>query len=538
MPLQLRPLLRELTIQNKDGVEERFDIDGQFAWAQRSFIQTIETQYNAGKPVRIIVLKARQLGISTATEGILFNWAFLHPGSNGLVIAHQADATSGLFEKTKMYWETWPFRPYFTLKYGTRRELQWAETRSHIKVATAKNVASGRGSTLHAVHASECAFYPDPYTLMTGLNQTIPNKHGTIVILESTANGRGNWFHKQWMAAEEGESEYIPLFFPWWKHYEYAMATTLNIRSELDPEERELLRMGASFEHIAWRRWAIVNKANGDLDYFMQEYPATADEAFIATGRPIFSYSRLKKCFDRKKGIRGTLHDLQNGQVKFISDITGNLTIYKAPRPGDKRQDRYFVAGDPSLVLNGDPACIQIINRATFEQVAVWHGRLDPMSFGEEMIRIGKFYNHATICPEVEGGGQATIATILNRGYPFIWMHRVPDRIVKGFNAYGWSTNWQRKSWAIGTLNRLVVDGSIHIHDQKTYDQLLNYTVLPNGDWGNADPDVHDDAVMAMAIAVTASITDGPFTDEAEQRTIIHDLVDQEWLDDQGEYGA
>lgn len=532
--LDLKPLLRELTIQTKGLTTEKFPIDSDFAWAQRDFVEAIEKQYNAGKPVRIIVLKARQLGISTATEGILFNWAFIHPGTNGLVIAHEAEASSGLFEKTKMYWDTWPLRPYYTLKYATRRELFWMETRSHLKVATAKNVASGRGSTLHAVHASECAFYSDPEALMVGLNQTIPNQHGTIVVLESTANGVGNWFHKQWQSAERGESEYIPVFYPWYRHPEYKTVTTLNIKSELDADERNLLRYGASYENLAWRRWAIINRASGDLDFFMQEYPATPEEAFITTGRPIFSQSRLRECFNKQQGFRGVLHDLQNGRVKFIADSSGNLTIYKAPRAGDTRSDRYFVSGDPSYAVEGDPACIQVINRQTFEQVAVWHGKVDPITLGDEMIRIGKFYNHAILCPEVEGGGQATIATIINRGYGNIWMHRAADRVPKGFSAYGWSTNWQRKSWAIGTLSRLISDRSLTVHDQITYDQLLNYVVKPNGDWGNSDPDIHDDAVMALAIAVTASRAEGPFVAEDDRRGIFHEIVEQEWLDEQG----
>lgn len=528
MPLQLAPLLRELTIQTKGLTTERFPIDSDFAWAQRDFVSTIEREYNAGKPVRLIVLKARQLGISTATEGIIFNWSFIHHGTNGLVIAHENEASGGLFEKTKMYWDTWPFRPLYTLKYATRRELSWVETRSHIKVATAKNVASGRGSTLHAVHASECAFYPDPETLMVGLNQTIPNKHGTIVVLESTANGVGNWFHKTWMEAEEGQSEYVPVFYPWYKHPEYELPTTLHVKAELDADERQLLKLGATFENLQWRRWAIINRASGDLDYFMQEYPATAEEAFITTGRPIFAYTRLRDCFYKEPGFRGILHDLQNGKVKFMQDPSGNLTVYRQPKPGDSRNDRYFVSGDPSYTVEGDPACIQVINRATFEQVAVWHGRCDPMSFGDEMIRIGKFYNNAMLCPEVEGGGQATVATIINRGYPNIWMHRNPDRVARGFNAYGWSTNWQRKSWAIGTLSRMVVDQSLKIHDQITYDQLRDYVVRPNGDWGNSNPDIHDDAVMAMAIGVTASRADGPFIEsEPDARTPIHEITEQ-----------
>jgi len=531
MALRLTPLLQQLTIQTKSLELKRLDLSGdsEFVWAQRQLCEEIERQYNARKPVRIIVLKARQLGISTATEGVIFNWSFIQPGTNSLIIAHETGSSRGLFEMTKRYWETWPFRDVYTQKYSTRSELSWVETRSHIKVATAKNLASGRGSTLHAVHASECAFYADAETLMTGLNQTIPDLHGTIVVLESTANGVGNWFHKEWLKATEGESDYVPLFFPWWKHKEYSFATTLSVKSELDADERRLLIMGATYEHIAWRRWAIINKANGDLDNFMQEYPATPDEAFITSGRPIFSHTRLRECYAYEPGHRGYFTDLQDGTVRFNHDRSGNMRIFRRPDPRDKRQDRYFVAGDPSKVISGDPACIQVINRATFEQVAVWHGRVDPITLGNEMVRIGKYFNWATLCPEVEGGGQATIATILTQNYPNVWMHRSADRVTKGFSLFGWSTNYQRKNWCIGTLQRMVIDHSITIHDVITYNQMVNYSELDNGDWGNSDPDVHDDAVMAYAIGVTASRTE-PFTaDLAPYPSLAHELIEQEY---------
>ena len=145
------------------------------------------------------------------------------------------------------------------------------------------------------------------------------------------------------------------------------------------------------------------------------------------------------------------------------------------------------------------------------------------------MVRIGKFYNWATLCPEVEGGGQATIATILNLNYPHVWMHRQPDRVSRGFSLFGWSTNYQRKNWCIGTLQRMIIDHSITIHDVITYDQMVNYSEMDNGDWGNSDPDVHDDAVMAFAIGVTASRTE-PFTaDVAPYPSLIHELVEQEY---------
>lgn len=535
--LRLSPLLKTLTIKTKDLEFRSLDIHyvhpdptiGDFAWAQRKFCAEVERQYNSGKPVRIITLKARQLGISTVTEGILFLWGFIHHGTNGLVLANENTTSLELFEMTKLYWETWPFRHGYKLKSSTRQQLQWYDTRSRLRIATARNVVSGRGSTIQAVHASEVAFYPDPKTLMLGLNQTIPQKHGTIVVVESTANGMGNWYYDEWQAAEEGDSDYVPLFFPWYMHPEYWLHTTLTVKSELTVEERQLLRVGATFENLAWRRWAINNRAGGDLNLFMQEYPSTPEEAFITTGRPIFSASHLKTAFKELEGVRGRFIEDHKKRVQFIVDTAGPWTIFKQPKKGDTRWDRYFAAGDPSETVAGDPACVQVINRQTFEQVAVYHNRVNPMHFADEMMMAGKFYNECMLCPEVEGGGQACVARILTKGYPNVWLDKRADRLNQSFNVFGWSTNYQRKQWAIGLLQRLILDGSLTLHDRKTYNQLRNYVEDESGYWGNADRETHDDAVMALAIAVTASEQEGPFTPDPNPNSPIHDIYAQEF---------
>jgi hypothetical protein len=545
--LRLKPLLRQLTITTKKLEEKPLDLDyidprdGDFAWAQRLYVQEIENQYNQGRPVRIVVLKARQLGISTATGGVVYWWGFLHNGSNGLIATHESDQSEELFGKIQHYWDTFPYKELFTPKYSTKQHIQWIETNSKLRVATAKNVKSGRGSTLHAVHLSEVAFYPDPKTFLLGLNQTVPNRHKTMIVLESTANGVGNYFYDFWNEAMEGGNDYVPLFFPWWRHSEYRIPTTLTIKSELDADEKHLLRImdesrllstSDIYEAIAWRRWAIKNLAAGNLDDFMQEYPSTPEEAFITSGRPIFSHMKLKEVYVPANGHRGYLIEEPNGRMRFVSDPSGNLTIFKAPRRGDKRQDRYFVAGDPSESIAGDPSCIQVINRGTFEQVAVWHGRVNPIVFGDEMVRVGKYYNNAMLCPEAEGGGQATVARIITLGYPSIWQHRNPDRITASFNTFGWATNFSRKSWAVGTLQRLIIDNSITIHDRITYEQLRNFVQRDDGTMGNADASVHDDSVMALAIGVTASISEGPFTADGGRTHTIADLYNQEYGND------
>jgi hypothetical protein len=539
--LKLKPWLAGLTIKTKGLDMRRLDVDrvdtmpsgemGDFGWAQRPFIQTVEHEYNNGRPLRFIVLKARQVGISTATEALLFLWSFFYRGSNSLVISYEDPQAQELFQMMKTYWDNWPHRYLYTLQYSTKRQLRWLETRSQVRVATARNVGGSRGSTVHALHASEVAFWADPETLWVGLNQTIPSRHGTLVVLESTANGIGNWFHEKWVEADAGESEFIPLFFPYYRHYEYRLHTTLSTRSELNADERNLLKLmqgegcgdEEAYRTIAWRRWAIINKCNGDLPYFMQEYPATPDEAFIATGRPIFPAQRVRDAYKRTPGITGRIFRNGVGRVQFETDASGPLTIYTRPNRTDTREDRYFIGGDPSETVTGDPGCMQVMNRQTYEIVAVWHDRVNPIYFAEQMILLGDFYNHCMICPEVEGGGQSTIGYITKSNYDNLWRDRRPDRIRTG-NVFGWSTNQTRKQWAIGVLQKRFLDGSLTIHDPKTYHQLISFVEHSDGYWGNSNPKVHDDAVMALAITVTASEEQGPF--QQYRREVTNPIVD------------
>ena len=132
------------------------------------------------------------------------------------------------------------------------------------------------------------------------------------------------------------------------------------------------------------------------------------------------------------------------------------------------------------------------------------------------MMKLGRWYHDAELCPEIEGGGQATIATLLNFNYPHLWQHRWADKAPgKVSMSYGWATNYNRKRWAVGRLKHLLIENSITIHDKRTYNQMRNFIVLPSGEMGNATAKIHDDTVMALSIGVTASHLEPPlFEDE------------------------
>lgn len=539
--LKLKPLLSELTIKTTTNDLRKFDLDyvdpdptiGDWGWAQREFTEEVERQYNDGLPVRIITLKSRQLGISTLSEAIMFLWAFIHPGINGAVVSHTDGQAQSLFEKTKLYWEKWPHNVLFDVKYNTRRQLSWKQTDSNFRVITAKNIDALRGSTISTLHASEIGFWDDAETLWGGLEPSIPNRHGTFVCLESTANGVGNWFHEEWQRAELGESAFSPVFFPWYRHPATRIFGTALESIDLDSEEKELMRLmrgyGISTEDaiasLAFRRVEIRKK--GD-DWFHQEYCSTAEEAFLTSGNPIFPPIAVKDCSDIKRGAQGRLYRTGRGDVVFEQDPTGPFTIYRPPHI-DPNPNRYFVGGDPAETHTGDPACMQVINRYTLEQVAVYHGHPTPGQFGDEMMLLGDFYGHAMLCPEVEGGGTVAIDRIIRGGYGNVWSWKKPDRTTTGSTTWGWLTSYQTKRWAVGTVKTLLIDRSLLIHDSRTYHELLNFVEHPNGELGNAGRSGHDDTVMALCIAVTASIKEGVFNPRAATSITSPDIFASEF---------
>lgn len=507
--MDFTPLLERLDIQTKYYGVQKLRLN----WAQQQYVYSLKESMMAGKPPRFIVLKARQIGISTVTEAIIFNWAFIFPRSQGLVIAHEMDSSEHLLSMTNLYWESSIYAKMYKPLYKSRKYLAW-DNMSAIRITTAKNKNAGRSKTIQALHASEVAFWDDPSTVMLGLRQTIPSAPNTFICLESTANGVGDYFWETWNAATSGDVEYVPLFFPWWKHPEYT-AGFIGIESSflgaLDPEERVLRAMGVEDDRLVWRRWAIRNLAEGDLQKFHQEYPATPEEAFVSTGFNVFPVNHLKACYKPEDGTKGRLVREGVRSARFVFDDEGPLTIFRSPHP-DPDWGSYFIAGDPTHTTTHDFACIQVINRRTYEQVAVWRGRIDPGSFAEEIAKLGTYYNMGQVVSESTGPGYMTIGRLIGLDYPFIWKNRFADKDPgKIQDSYGFDTSVKKKEWAVNNLLKLVVDHDVTIHDKTTHNEMVNYITLPGGGYGPAQGEGrgHDDTVMALAIACICNASEG-----------------------------
>ncbi len=522
--VNLVPLVSECYILTKErGVVRLGDVMNH---AQRNFLQRCQTQLRTNGRIRACVLKARQIGLSTIIEAIIFCMSMLWDNLNSLIISHEKDSAEALLGMTRRYWETYPWKDMHVEKYSGKQQLSWSDTGSNVQVATAKNVNAGRSRTIHCMHASEVAFYDDPETLMTGLRQTIPTRGLSAVFYESTANGVGNFFHRTCVAAMKNTSEYEFFFYPWHEHPEYTAefipdierAKFMNL-TDLDEEELTLRAMGINDDRLIWRRYAIENLCQGDVEKFHQEYPTTPHEAFVSTGRNVFSLPDLLGHYAPKRGIRGRLIR-RNNQVSFVEDRKGWLTVYVKPSR-DLSWGQYLIGADATHTVTGDNAVGQVINRRTKEQVAVYMRKVDPIQFGKDLQLLGTWYHTALIAPEREGPGYATVGCIAGDNYANLYQgQNIISAKGHTSDALGWSTNSVTKHHAIQTLRRLVNEPIIEmagayygltIHDEDTLAEMRDFVTDNTGKgYENSGQSLHDDHVMALAIACVVDAMEPP----------------------------
>lgn len=531
--LKLRPMMNELFVLTKErGVVRLGDVINH---AQIALIEEVERQINTIGRVRICVVKARQMGLSTIIEGIIFCLSMLFSDFQSLILSHDKESAEHLLTMTQRYWTTYPFREFHTEKYAGRKQLAWADTQSNITIATANNKNAGTSKTIHALHASEVAKWEgNAQELIASLQPAIPFFGLTCVFYESTAKGIGNFFHSVCMEADKGNSDFALLFFPWWQHPEYTaeyLPPELVDRyalTELDDEEKKLRGMGITIARLVWRRWAIINICNNDLDTFKQEYPASLHEAFLSTGRNVFHLDNLLRHYQPMRPKTGFLERTTTG-VRFVETPNGPLNIYVFPAK-DKNWGVYQIGADPTHSLVGDFACAQVLHRRTLEQVATYRAHVDPREFGKQLALLGEFYNTATIAPEKQGPGYATIGFLTALGYPRIWETQKVDKMpgIHSEDTMGWSSNVATKhlaiSYMVNALGQALqqVGATTYgflIHDEATFTEMRDYVIDDRGSYANGAGSKFDDTVMALGIGLATHFIDPPVLPYARDTT-------------------
>jgi hypothetical protein len=257
--------------------------------------QLLEKQKGETGKVRAIILKGRQQGMSTLIGGRLYHRTTHTKGVQTFILTHALDATQNLFKMAQRYYENTPDLVKPSITISNSKELIFGGLDSGYKVGTAENKGVGRSSTIQLFHGSECGFWNNAAEHAAGIMQAVPDAKGTEIILESTANGVGNYFHQMWQKAESGDSDFIAIFVPWFWQEEYQRVAPADFNPT--EEEKELMHQyGLTHGQLAWRRKKIVdlsiNGVNGGK-LFRQEYPCTAAEAFIVTGEDTYIQNDL-----------------------------------------------------------------------------------------------------------------------------------------------------------------------------------------------------------------------------------------------------
>lgn len=522
-----------LKIQTKDGQIVPFRMNQ----PQQRLYDTIREQWKAGKPVRIIILKARQMGFSTLTEAIIFWLTSTASNVTSMIVAHKEESTKNLFLMSKRFYDYLPERIKPMLRSSNAQELIFdTPTRykgtarglgSRIRCATAGGGGIGRSYTLKAAHLSEFAFWPgDKLDTLTGLMQAVPDLPGTLVIIESTANGFDE-FKKQWDLAVENQKQgidgFIPVFFAWYEMDEYRREVPPGF--ERTAEEEQLSQtFGLDDEQLAWRRWCIVNNCGGDLNKFHQEYPATPDEAFIATGQCVFDKEMLvlrRHQVEQEKWEYGKFrieydHAGKIASFRWEQEAGGPVRIRVHP------QDKVpYVLGGDTAGTGSDKFGAHVLDNRTGDQVAVLHHQFGERMFAEQAYCLGLYYNQALIGVETNYS-TFPIELLVWLGYPNLYVRQRVDTFTgKLVDAFGFETTTKTRPLIIDGLKDVARQALETIHDYETLGEMLTFVYDEN--WKpQAEEGEHDDLVMSLAIAhyIRSQQTTGELREKEEKKVI------------------
>lgn len=390
-----------------------------------------------------------------------------------------------------------------------------------VTVCSSENQEATRGQDYALAHLSEVAFWKDsplhnPADLLRSVASGIASKPLSFIAMESTANGTGNFFHREWMRANTpGRSDKIPFFVPWHEIGINRSEVTdpQELWDSLDSYERELWeRHGCTLEAIKWYH----DKRLGFPDHrsMKAEYPTVAAEAFESTSRGVFDpadVERLREGCD-EEGTRGEVVLSDQGDVgrpggvpRFSPSPRGEFVRWKEPRKGGT----YIVCVDIGGRSRGsDFSVVSVLDRHTDtngrpEIVGEWRGHIDHDLLARKASAIGRYYNNAMLVIESnswesssEGCGRYIFDTLMG-SYPYLYCRNSES----GQRLPGFHVNVRTKAALIANLVAYVRDGSYIERSQVACDELMQYETLPDGGYA-AMRGCHDDVLMTRAISL------------------------------------
>ena len=561
--------------------------------AQRKLVAALEKMRLEGKPIRLILLKARQWGGSTCTQ-IFMSWIQMvhREGLNSLIVAQQHSATSEIRDMFMRMIENYPQDMLREADSsgksendeagrgkGGKRKRETSKRTEHVgpgsfrvisrnfkvKVGSAEKPDSCRGGDYSLVHCSEVALWRrtklrTPEDMLRAATSGVLLEPLTMILLESTANGTGNFFHTEYEAAKRGESQFRNLFVAWYEIDQYS--------KEFEEGEEERFALSLLQERVCeqpvssrrqpgaylwwlWEKGATLQAINwyvkerakySDHGQMASEYPSDDIEAFVHSGARVFDRYKVeelrKDCgrlpergeiAGKKETDPESLED-----VRFVKSANGALAVWKDYKkeiePGITLTHRYLVVVDiGGRSMAADWSVIAVIDRGPMafagrpEIVAQWRGHTDFDLLAWKAAAIAKYYGDALLVIEsntletrdrermVEGDQSYFLLNQIRKAYQNLYARRQsPDEIRMGAPVkYGFHTNVATKPLIISHLVRCVRDNLYVERDEQCIDELLTYEQRPNGSYG-ALSGHHDDLLMTRAIGLYICFNEMP----------------------------
>lgn len=546
-------------IKQKGGGE---DIHFRLNRPQRKLIARLEKKRLAGKPIRLILLKARQWGGSTAIQIYMAWLQLIHKvGLNSLIVGHVKDASNEVKDMFDRMIKEYPISMLYKLGeaynekepkmvgVGNSGNIHRIPQRNcKIKIGTAEKPNSARGGDYNLVHCTEVGLWQKtdgktPEDIIRSACSGILLKPYTMIVYESTANGTGNFFHREYLAAKKGESQFEAMFVAWFEIEQYAaeiddiekFATWLynNRNNDVAASDREqpgtylwsLWQQGATLEAI---NWYIQERSKYSCHADMaSEYPSNDIEAFAFSGRRVFANEDVEQfraaCRPPKwKGeIYGRADEGEEAldNLRFRKEENGQLFMWQDVEKDDEEEvlDRYLVVVDVGKghTKRADFADILVIDRLYMMDgeppsvVAEWHGHIDMDKLAWKAAQVAAYYNNALLVIESNTletnntkGEAEYILTLIHDVYGdqlYARKQSAEDMQQKIPKKYGFHTNTLTKPVIIHNLKAVVREHLYVEREEECLNEYLTYTETEKGGF-EAMEGYHDDRLMTRAI--------------------------------------
>lgn len=514
--------------------------------AQRIYLTTLERLRMSNQPINIILLKARQWGGSTLTQIYMLWIQIIHKKNWNSVICgdveSQSNIVSGMLSKVV---EKYPLWATNGIKLETKpfegssktRQIQYCQCL--YSVGSAQKPDNLRSQNISMAHLTEVGLWKEtkgkkPEDLVQAIFGSINDGPYTVKVLESTAKGVGNYFHRTWLKAVKGENDFTPVFIAWFMIDMYSVYIgQRNYRSfieSMDEYEMYLFDLGATLEAIAWYR---KKKKSMEQEWRMcSEYPSDPKEAFQSTGRPYFPRQYVEQarstCMEpafygefvgeETKGKKA-FENLHFVEMKRKKDSKDNiLQVWFLPDTSLHYKDRYVVSVDiGGTGDNSDPSSIKVFDRLPMteggipEVVAEWHGHIEHDLLIWKAAQIAYAYDNALLVVEsntleTEGTEGDNFEYVLDEIVDFyynLYSRTSAEQIKQGAPVkYGFHTNPSTKPMVLNFLKAAMRDFLYIERSLETTFECDQFEIKEDGKKTGAVEGCHDDRVMSTSIGL------------------------------------